>query len=76
VRESADPFGNLGTDEVEAVARWQEALMEEALRRVREAERLGENTFAVFDAYAIRQRRAPGEVAQGIRAEGKRGLPD
>jgi RNA polymerase sigma-70 factor (ECF subfamily) len=61
--ESADPFGNLGTDEVEAVARWQEALMEEALRRVREAEGLGENTFAVFDAYAI-QRRAPGEVAK------------
>jgi len=61
--DSQDPFGNLGTDEVEALARWQESLLEEALRRVRETERLGENTFAVFEAYVI-ERRPPEEVAK------------
>ena len=61
--DTVDPFGNLGADEAEALVRWQETLMEEALRRVREAEGLGENTFAVFEAYAI-QRRPPAAVAK------------
>lgn len=61
--DSSDPFGNLGTDEKEALVRWRESLVEEALRRVREAEGLGENTFAVFDAYAI-QRQSSEEVAK------------
>ena len=60
---SAVPFPNDNTVEVETVLRWQETLMEEAIRRVRESGRLDEHTFAVFEAYAI-QRRPVEEVAQ------------
>lgn len=60
---STSPFPNENTLEKEAILRWQETLVEEAIRRVRESGRLDEHTFAVFEAYAI-QRRPVEEVAQ------------
>lgn len=50
---AADVFGNGHSVEVEALARWQDALLGEAIRRVREDGRLAEKTFAVFDAYVV-----------------------
>jgi RNA polymerase sigma-70 factor (ECF subfamily) len=40
--------------ESEAQARWREALLEEALRRLRCDGRLGAGTLAVFEAYVVR----------------------
>ncbi len=61
--ETADPFGDDQAREQEAVGRWRDSLMEEAIRRLRDDPRLGENTFAVFEAYVV-QRRPAEEVAR------------
>ena len=50
---SLDPFGNGGGPEQEALSRWRDSLYEEAIRRMRDDPRLGESTFAVFEAYVI-----------------------
>jgi RNA polymerase sigma factor (sigma-70 family) len=47
----------------EALLRWRDSLLEEALRRLRDDPRLGENTFGVFEAYVI-QRQPVEEVAR------------
>ncbi len=60
---STSPFPNETSLEKEAILRWQEALVEEAIRRVRESGRLDEHTYAVFEAYAI-QRRPVEDVAR------------
>jgi RNA polymerase sigma-70 factor (ECF subfamily) len=54
--DGADPFGNGGAAEAEALARWRETLLEEALRCVRDDATLDGRTFAVFEAYAIAKR--------------------
>ena len=41
--------------EREARERWRDSLIEEAIHRLRTDPRLGENTFAVFEAYMIEQ---------------------
>ena len=60
---TADAFDNGGSVEAEALARWRDSLWEEAIRRVRDDARLAENTFPIFEAYAIR-RRPVAEVAR------------
>jgi len=47
----------------EAKARWRDSLMEEAIRRLRAAPRLGENSFEVFEAYVL-QGEPAAEVAR------------
>lgn len=47
---------------IEALRRWREAVVEEALQRLRGDPTLGENTFAIFHAYAV-ERRPTAEVA-------------
>lgn len=59
----ADPYGNGATADAEALALWQEALWEEAIRRVRDDGRLANRTYPVFEAYVL-QRRPATEVAQ------------
>jgi len=59
----ADPFHNSAAVQVEALVRWREVLMEEAVRRVRADARLSADTFAVFEAYGL-QRRSAEEVAR------------
>jgi RNA polymerase sigma factor (sigma-70 family) len=46
----------------EALLRWRDSLLEEALRRMRDDPRLGESTFGVFEAYVI-ERHPAEEVA-------------
>jgi RNA polymerase sigma-70 factor (ECF subfamily) len=50
--------------EEEVMARWRESIMEEALRRLRERSDLGDNTFAVFEAYVINKRAASAVAAE------------
>ncbi len=57
---SLDPFGNGDAFAREAKLRWQEALVEEAIRRVRAESKLRDATFAVFEAYVLQRR--PAEV--------------
>ena len=60
---TADPF-DVGTAPAEeALARWREVLMEEAVRRVRANTRTQDGTFAVFEAYVL-QRLPADEVAR------------
>lgn len=61
--QTADPFQNSAAMQVEALVRWREVLMEEAVRRVREDARLNVATFAVFEAYVI-QRKPAEDVAR------------
>lgn len=56
--DAADIFGNHETADREAQARWHDSLMEEVLRRLRDDPRLGEKTFAVFEAYVIQHQPA------------------
>ncbi len=49
--------------EKEAIARWREVLMEEAVRRVRANSRMQDETFAVFEAYVMKRMSAE-EVAR------------
>lgn len=60
---TADPFDHGVSLAEEERARWREAILEEAVRRVRENERLGADTFKVFEAYVL-QRRPAEEVAR------------
>lgn len=53
--DTADPFGGNAAAESEALAKWREALLEVALRQLGEDAALGENTFAIFQAYAIKR---------------------
>lgn len=55
---SVDPFENGAATQTEALTRWRETLMEEAVRRVRENVRINAATFAVFEAYVLRRRPA------------------
>lgn len=55
---TTDPFGGNETAEAEALNRWQEALLAEAMRELRADPTLGELTFAVFDAYVIEKQPA------------------
>lgn len=59
----ADPFDNNARAEREARERWQESLLEEAIRRMREDSRLEDKTLAVFESYVIEHRPAE-EVAR------------
>lgn len=52
----AEDGQQLGEPDAGSLGRWQDSLLEEALRRVREDVRLGERTFAVFEDYVIRRR--------------------
>ncbi len=54
---------NEGGADGEARARWRDSLMEEAIRRLRAAPRLGENSFEVFEAYVL-QGEPAAEVAR------------
>lgn len=52
----ATPLAATGADtgtDGEARSRWRDSLLEEALRRLRDAPRLGENSFEVFEAYVL-----------------------
>lgn len=60
VLSAEDPFGNNGASDREALARWQDSLLEEAIRRMRQDGRFSGNTLAVFEAYVVR--REPAEV--------------
>lgn len=60
--ESADPFGADAAAETEALNHWREVLLAEALKELRADPTLGEQTFAVFEAYVIEKRPVP-EVA-------------
>lgn len=59
-------FENGGSVEAEALARWRDTLLEEAIRRVRDDARMAEHTFPVFEAYVV-QRRPVEEVARMFR---------
>lgn len=61
---SPDIFDHNNAAAAEARARWREALGEEALRRLRDDPALGENTFAVFQAYTIEGRAASAVAAE------------
>jgi RNA polymerase sigma-70 factor (ECF subfamily) len=53
--DSLESLGDHGRGEREAQARWRDSLIEEAIHRLRTDPRLGEDTFAVFEAYVIEQ---------------------
>ena len=57
-RDAADFLGDDGTADREAQARWYDSILEEAIRRLRDDPRLGEKTFAVFEAYVIKHQPA------------------
>lgn len=56
--QANDFFENQDAALREAEARWRDSLMEEAIRRLRDDPRLGEKTFAVFEAYVIKHQPA------------------
>lgn len=58
-RETANPFGLDEAAEVEALNQWREVLLAEALKELRADATLGDQTFAVFEAYVIEKRPAP-----------------
>lgn len=55
--------GDSTTADQEALVRWRDSLVEEAIRRLESDPRLAENTFAVFKAYVLQQQPAT-EVAR------------
>jgi RNA polymerase sigma factor (sigma-70 family) len=61
--ELADPFDNNAGAQREARERWQDSLLEEAIRRMREDPRMADKTLAVFEAYVIARQPAE-EVAR------------
>lgn len=64
--ETEGPIAAEGVGRQESLARWHDSLLEEAIRRLRLDQRLGEDTFAIFEAYVI-QREPAETVARRFR---------